>query len=305
MTIKILKTNENLAERLRTLIFKLFHDKILLKLHEVALSSSEKENLSDLNSSDLPTCNFHEILDLNLFPTFIKYLTSVLMYSKLSNVRQRSLELLLQILENLSESASALVPSKIYSEIVDLTLPRLTDVNSNIRILAILALARLQEPEKEEIKRENSNSRSNISHSETQMIMLPRSCKPTGCPIIQAFLERAVSDPIEAVKITALEKVRYTKSSVKIIFPLLKDKSEKVQNAAFTFFNKRVSNLKKLNYEQKVELVKLGLKNETENSQKEQFKFLLKKWLDCIKLADGSCHLVNKVPRLLCHWSGS
>lgn len=187
------------------------------------------------------------------FPVFeeiIEFLTGTTIESGLIHVRKNSLELISLILENIPTTCDYLHEG-IYAKVITAVLPLFLDQTVSTRMMAIRTLARLQQPEEE---------------------------SDGGCVIINAMAERAVNDTSEDVKILVLEKIRSTKRSFMHVTQLLRHKSDKVQNAVFSFFAKRKSNPKSVNTCLRLEITKLGL-----GTKSEMFSFLIKKWFDKLK----------------------
>ena len=180
----------------------------------------------------------------------VKYLSGKTLYSSISLVRTRTLEILSSITESLTSTD---IDAKIFDYIQDKVLPSTRDKLQASRQYAIRILARLQQPDAE------------------------------SCPVMVSFVNLARYDPCVNVRILALEKVRFSKKILYKILPLLKDKDYRIQQAVFTFLYKRVGSIKHMpSTEHVLNLMSLGftLKDDT----KEHFDQLVMNWF--LKLKD-------------------
>ncbi|KAL8613334.1 hypothetical protein ACOMHN_052573 [Nucella lapillus] len=141
-------------------------------------------------------------------------------------VRFRACQLVTKLLGNLGEEAS--IDDELYERIFHCMLERLRDKAAMVRVHAVLALVRLQDPTDD------------------------------TCPVIKAYLFLMTSDPNPEVRKTIVSHIAPCRKTLSAILERTCDVKDSVRQAAFTVVAEKIP-MKALSISQRVQLLQQGL----------------------------------------------
>ena len=143
---------------------------------------------------------------------------------------------------------TATLDDELFSSIYDTMLQRLSDKKPTVRVQAILALNRLQEPQNKE------------------------------CPVINAYQYHMAVDPSSDVRRAALVNTAITFKTLPGVLKRTRDKVPTVRRQAYLVIAQKV-HLKSLQIEQRVQLLSEGLNDRNDLVKSAVQKTLLQAWL--------------------------
>ncbi|XP_025095867.1 condensin complex subunit 3-like isoform X2 [Pomacea canaliculata] len=161
-------------------------------------------------------------------------------------VRFRVCQLVTKLLSSLGEEA--MIDDALYERIFHCMLERLRDKTHPVRVQAVLALARLQDP------------------------------SDANCPVIKAFLFLVALDPNPEVRKTVISCIAPCLKTLPAILKRTRDAKDTVRQVAFTVIAEKIP-LKALTIGQRVQLLQEGLNDRAEGVRKVCGGKLLQKWL--------------------------
>ncbi|KAB7498381.1 Condensin complex subunit 3 [Armadillidium nasatum] len=168
------------------------------------------------------------------------------------SVRYRVCQLINKILNCMGEQAS--IDDSLYSKIYDTMLQRLMDKIPAVRVQAILALSRLQDPRNKE------------------------------CPVIKAYLFHLSMDPSPDVRKAVLSNIAITFHTLPDILERRRDKRDFVRRQAYLVLAQKV-HIRSFTIAQRVMIISEGLKDRSSIVRQVVKKNILQAWL---RLVDGS-----------------
>ncbi|XP_064083771.1 condensin complex subunit 3-like [Macrobrachium nipponense] len=174
-------------------------------------------------------------------------------------VRFRVCQLINKILNNMGEEA--VIDDELYSSIYDTMLQRLQDKVASVRVQAVLALARLQDP------------------------------RNKACPVIKAYRYHLSMDPNHDVRRAVLSGIAITFQTLPDVLERTRDVNDVVRREAFKVLAQKV-HIRSLTIAQRVRLISEGLKDRCEAVRKAVEKCLIQSWLrmvNCNVLEFLSC----------------
>ncbi|XP_066944785.1 condensin complex subunit 3 [Macrobrachium rosenbergii] len=161
-------------------------------------------------------------------------------------VRFRVCQLINKILNNMGEEA--VIDDELYSSIYDTMLQRLQDKVASVRVQAVLALARLQDP------------------------------RNKACPVIKAYRYHLSMDPNHDVRRAVLSGIAITFQTLPDVLERTRDVNDVVRREAFKVLAQKV-HIRSLTIAQRVRLISEGLKDRCEAVRKAVEKCLIQSWL--------------------------
>nr|XP_027211990.1 LOW QUALITY PROTEIN: condensin complex subunit 3-like [Penaeus vannamei] len=161
-------------------------------------------------------------------------------------VRFRVCQLINKILNHMGEEA--VIDDELYSNIYDTMLHRLQDKIPSVRVQAVLALARLQDPRNKE------------------------------CPVIKAYRYHLSMDPNSDVRRAVLTSIAITFQTLPDILERTRDVRDLVRRQAFEVISRKV-HLKSLTIAQRVRLIAEGLTDRSDVVRGAVEKNLIQSWL--------------------------
>ncbi|CAN2388614.1 C-term domain [Pristimantis euphronides] len=179
----------------------------------------------------------------------VNYLFNFLLQSHVANsmaVRFRVCQLIYKLLVNLPENA--LIDDDLFDKIHDAMLIRVTDRVPNVRIQAILALARLQDP------------------------------SDGNCPVTNVYLHLLENDHSAEVRRAVLSCIAPSARTLPKIVGRIKDVKDLVRKLAYEVLAEKV-HIRALSIAQRVNLLQLGLNDRSEAIKAVMQKKLLQSWL--------------------------
>ncbi|XP_040274976.1 condensin complex subunit 3 [Bufo bufo] len=179
----------------------------------------------------------------------VNFLFNFLLQSHTANsmaVRFRVCQLIYKLLVNLPENA--LIDDDLFDKIQDAMLIRVTDRVPNVRIQAVLALARLQDP--------------------TDM----------SCPVTTVYMHLLENDLNAEVRRAVLSCIAPSARTLPKIVGRIKDVKELVRKLAYQVLAEKV-HIRALKIAQRVNLLQLGLNDRSEAVKEIMQKNLLQSWL--------------------------
>ncbi|KAM3937548.1 condensin complex subunit 3 [Leptodactylus fuscus] len=179
----------------------------------------------------------------------VNYLFNFLLQSHAANsmgVRFRVCQLIYKLLVNLPENA--LIDDDLFDKIHDAMLIRITDRVPNVRIQAVLALARLQDP------------------------------TDVNCPVTNVYMHLLENDLNAEVRRAVLSCVAPSARTLPKIVGRTKDVKELVRKLAYQVLAEKV-HIRALTIAQRVNLLQLGLNDRSEAVKEIMQKKLLQSWL--------------------------
>ncbi|KAM4049960.1 condensin complex subunit 3 [Anomaloglossus baeobatrachus] len=185
----------------------------------------------------------------------VNYLFNFLLQSHTANsmaVRFRVCQLIYKLLVNLPENA--LIDDDLFDKIHDAMLIRVTDRVPNVRIQAVLALARLQDP------------------------------SDVNCPVINVYMHLLENDLNPEVRRAVLSCIAPSARTLPKIVGRTKDVKELVRKLAYQVLAEKV-HIRALSIAQRVKLLQLGLNDRSAAVKDIMQKKLLQSWL---KYTDGN-----------------
>ena len=208
--------------------------------------------LSDKNSDEE-----EELIDpflLSCFTFFMKHHNA-----REKGVRLRCCQLVNKMLKLLGDQA--VIDEDLSDSIYESMLIRIKDVYPPIRVQAVLALFRLQDPSDEE------------------------------CPVIDAYLSSLAKDIHPLVRKTILTKLAISRKSLPFLIERIRDVKDTNRKAAFMILSEKVS-IRALSIAQRIKLINDGLKHERSEDVKGACNEMLKAWFrscsyDFIKLLEA------------------
>lgn len=179
----------------------------------------------------------------------VNYLFNFLLQSHVANsmaVRFRVCQLIYKLLVNLPENA--LIDDDLFDKIHDAMLIRITDRIPNVRIQAVLALARLQDP------------------------------SDVNCPVTNAYMHLLENDLNAEVRRAVLSCIAPSARTLPKIVGRIMDAKELVRKLAYQVLAEKV-HIRALTIAQRVNLLQLGLNDRSEAVKEIMQKKLLQSWL--------------------------
>ncbi|XP_077333854.1 condensin complex subunit 3 [Lithobates pipiens] len=179
----------------------------------------------------------------------VNYLFNFLLQSHVANsmaVRFRVCQLIYKLLVNLPENAQ--IDDDLFDKIHDAMLIRVTDRVPNVRIQAVLALARLQDPSDD------------------------------SCPVTNAYMQLLENDLNAEVRRAVLSCIAPSASTLPKIVGRTMDVKEQVRKLAYEVLADKV-HLRALSIAQRVKLLQQGLNDRSEAVKGIMQKKLLQSWL--------------------------
>ncbi|XP_053556264.1 condensin complex subunit 3 [Bombina bombina] len=179
----------------------------------------------------------------------VNYLFNFLLQSHTANsisVRFRVCQLINKLLVNLPENAQ--IDDDLFDKIHDAMLERLKDKVPNVRIQAVLALARLQDPSDE------------------------------NCPVSNAYMHLIENDSNAEVRRAVLSCIAPSAKSLPKIVGRTMDVKELVRKLAYQVLSEKV-HLRALSIAQRVKLLQQGLNDRSDAVKEVMQKKLLQAWL--------------------------
>ncbi|KAG9479680.1 hypothetical protein GDO78_011616 [Eleutherodactylus coqui] len=179
----------------------------------------------------------------------VNYLFNFLLQSHVANsmaVRFRVCQLIYKLLVNLPENA--LIDDDLFDKIHDAMLIRVTDRVPNVRIQAVLALARLQDP------------------------------SDANCPVTNVYMHLLENDLNAEVRRAVLSCIAPSARTLPKIVGRTKDVKELVRKLAYQVLAEKV-HIRALSIAQRVNLLQLGLNDRSEAVREIMQKKLLQSWL--------------------------
>ncbi|KAK7466706.1 hypothetical protein BaRGS_00037193 [Batillaria attramentaria] len=161
-------------------------------------------------------------------------------------VRFRVCQLVTKLLSNMGEEA--MIDDALYERVFRCMLERLRDKTAVVRVHAVLALVRLQDPTDDD------------------------------CPIIKAYIFLMTSDPNPEVRKTIVSHIAPCRKTLAAILERTRDVKDTVRQAAFTVIADKVP-MKALTIGQRVQLLQEGLHDRTESVKSVCGGKLLQSWL--------------------------
>ncbi|XP_071828621.1 condensin complex subunit 3-like [Apostichopus japonicus] len=180
---------------------------------------------------------------------FMLFMFDFLLLSHNANdraVRFRVCQMLNKLLNSLGEDAQ--IDDELYNRIYQSMLQRLKDKCPMVRIQAVTALARLQDPEDAE------------------------------CPVITAYMYLLNHDPHFEVRRMILSCIAPSRKTLPALLERTRDVKEGVRKLAYTVLSEKVS-IKSLTIEQRVKLLQDGLQDRSESVVDACSNKLLQSWL--------------------------
>ncbi|KAJ8026278.1 Condensin complex subunit 3 [Holothuria leucospilota] len=180
---------------------------------------------------------------------FMLFMFDFLLLSHNANdraVRFRVCQLVNKLLNSLGDDAQ--IDDDLYNRIYNCMLQRLKDKCPTVRIQAVTALARLQDPEDAE------------------------------CPVITAYLYLLKHDPQYEVRRMILSCIAPTRKTLHPILERTRDVKDTVRKVAYLVLSEKVS-IKSLTIEQRVKLLRDGLQDRSESIVETCSTKLLQSWL--------------------------
>ncbi|CAL4067744.1 unnamed protein product [Meganyctiphanes norvegica] len=162
------------------------------------------------------------------------------------DVRFRVCQMINKLLNNMGEEA--VIDDDLYSSIYDTMLHRLQDKVPAVRVQAVLALARLQDPRNKE------------------------------CPVIKAYRYHLTMDPNSDVRRAVLNNIAITFKTLPDILERTRDVRDVVRRQAYLVISQKV-HIRSMTIAQRVRLIAEGLKDRTEMVRVAVEKNLLQSWL--------------------------
>ncbi|NWH56644.1 CND3 protein, partial [Geococcyx californianus] len=185
---------------------------------------------------------------------FLNYVFNFLLESHNANshaVRFRTCQLVNKILGNMPENAQ--IDDDLFDKINEVMLVRVNDKFSNVRIQAILALSRLQDPQDE------------------------------NCPVVNIYNALLENDSNSEVRRAVLSCIAPSARTLPKIVGRTMDVKESVRKLAYEVLAEKV-HMRALSIAQRVQLLQQGL-NDRSDAVKEVMKKLLQAWL---QLSEGN-----------------
>ncbi|XP_076461529.1 condensin complex subunit 3-like isoform X2 [Babylonia areolata] len=161
-------------------------------------------------------------------------------------VRFRACQLITKLLGNLGEEAS--IDDDLYEQVFHCMLERLRDKAAMVRVHAVLALVRLQDPTDD------------------------------TCPVIKAYLFLMTSDPNPEVRKTIVSHIAPCRKTLVAILERTRDVKDTVRQAAFTVVADKIP-MKALTISQRVQLLQQGLNDRTESVRRVCVSKMVQGWL--------------------------
>ncbi|XP_076046036.1 chromosome associated protein G isoform X2 [Oratosquilla oratoria] len=166
-------------------------------------------------------------------------------------VRFRVCQLINKILNYMGEEGT--IDDDLYNDIYDTMLHRLQDKVPAVRVQAVLALARLQDPRNRE------------------------------CPVIKAYLYHLTMDPNPDVRRAVLNNIAITFQTLPDVLERTRDVRDVVRKQGYMVIAQRV-HIRSLTIAQRVRIISEGLNDRSENVRLAVEKHVLQSWL---RLVDG------------------
>ncbi|XP_038608430.1 condensin complex subunit 3 [Tachyglossus aculeatus] len=186
--------------------------------------------------------------------SFVNYLFSFLLESHEVNsyaVRFRVCQIVNKILGNMPENA--LIDDDLFDKINQAMLVRLKDKTPNVRIQAVLALSRLQDP------------------------------KDDDCPVVNAYITLLENDSNPEVRRAVLSCIAPSAKTVSKIIERTRDVKEAVRKLAYQVLAEKV-HMRALSIAQRVKLLQRGFNDRSDAVKEVMQKKVLQAWLS---LTDG------------------
>ncbi|XP_072041085.1 condensin complex subunit 3-like [Amphiura filiformis] len=161
-------------------------------------------------------------------------------------VRFRSCQMINKLLNSMGQEAD--IDDDLYTRIYDGMLIRLRDVEALVRVQAVLALARLQDPE------------------------------DANCPVIAAYMYLLKCDLSHDVRRAALVSIAPSAKTLPTILTTTRDVKESVRKLAYEIISEKV-HIRALTIAQRVKLLKHGLSDRTAAVKEACATKLLQSWL--------------------------
>ncbi|XP_068227080.1 condensin complex subunit 3 [Palaemon carinicauda] len=161
-------------------------------------------------------------------------------------VRFRVCQLINKILNNMGEEA--VIDDELFSSIYDTMLQRLQDKVASVRVQAVLALARLQDPRNKD------------------------------CPVLKAYRYHLSMDPNHDVRRAVLSGIAISFQTLPDVLERTRDVNNVVRREAFKVLAQKV-HIRSLSIAQRVRLISEGLKDRCESVRKAVEKGLIQSWL--------------------------
>ncbi|KAK7111031.1 condensin complex subunit 3-like [Littorina saxatilis] len=161
-------------------------------------------------------------------------------------VRFRACQLVTKLLGNLGEEAT--IDDALYERVFHCMLERLRDKAAVVRVHAVLALVRLQDPTDD------------------------------TCPVIKAYIFLMTSDPNPEVRKTIVSHIAPCRKTLAAILERTRDVKDTVRQAAFNIIGEKVP-MKAMSIGQRVQLLEQGLNDRTESVKSVCGSKLLQSWL--------------------------
>lgn len=161
-------------------------------------------------------------------------------------VRFRACQLITKLLANMGEEAT--IDDALYERVFHCMLERLRDKAAVVRVHAVLALVRLQDPIDE------------------------------TCPVIKAYIFLMTCDPNPEVRKTIVTHIALCRLTLSAVLERTRDVKDTVRQAAFTVIADKVP-IKALSISQRVQLLQQGLNDRTEAVRVICRNKLLQSWL--------------------------
>ncbi|XP_028939105.1 condensin complex subunit 3 [Ornithorhynchus anatinus] len=181
--------------------------------------------------------------------SFVNYLFSFLLESHEVNsyaVRFRVCQLINKILGNMPENA--LIDDDLFDKINQAMLVRLKDKTPNVRIQAVLALSRLQDP------------------------------KDSDCPVVNAFITLLENDSNPEVRRAVLSCIALSAKTLSKIIERTRDVKEAVRKLAYQILAEKV-HMRVLSIAQRVKLLQQGFSDRSDAVKEVMQKKVLQAWL--------------------------
>ncbi|CAG5128202.1 unnamed protein product [Candidula unifasciata] len=233
----VVYAREPAVEKTVEFIAKAVTDLTLVHSKQLKLSKQKKKDVIDEDEEDE---DMHPLL-MRLF-SFLLDVHS----AKERAVRFRVCQLVTQLLHNLGEGAQ--IDDALYYRLYQCMVERLRDKCPLVRVHAVLALTRLQDPADE------------------------------NCPITKAYIILMTRDPNAEVRRIVLTCIAPSTFSLSAILERIHDVKDTVRRTAFTVIAEKIP-LKALNFEQRIQLLQDGLSDRSEAVQIACSSKLLQAWL--------------------------
>ncbi|KAK4302655.1 hypothetical protein Pmani_025270 [Petrolisthes manimaculis] len=212
----------------------------------VAKFATSRKNGKDEKSSEMD--DNEEKIEDEADPFLVKVI-QFLLDNHLANsqaVRYRVCQLINILLGQMGEEA--VIEDELYNNIYDTMLHRLQDKVPAVRVQAVMAVARLQDPRNKE------------------------------CPVIRAYRYHIAMDPNADVRRAVLTNIAISYQTLPDILERTRDVRDLVRRQAFLVISQRV-HLKSLTIAQRVRLISEGLKDRSEMVRMCVEKKLIQAWL--------------------------